>query len=82
MAPGRVTFKRGLSAGQQKALVDGREIASLAFNEYADVWQIDPEYRLGMNLRDAYAPTLRELKQYVRDAVAQHTGKSVWHGPL
>ena len=77
-----MTFKRGLSTGQQKALVDGREIANLAFNEYADVWQIDPEYRLGMNLRDAYAPTLRELKQYVRDAVAQHTGKSVWHGPL
>ena len=79
MAPGRVTFKRGLSAGQQKALVDGREIADLAFNEYAGVWQIDPEYRLGMDLRDLYAPTPRELKQYVRDAVAQHTGKSVWH---
>ncbi len=79
MARGRVTFKRGLSAGQQKALVDGREIADLAFNEYAGVWQIDPECRLGMDIRDVYAPTLRELKQHVRDAVAQHTGKSVWH---
>jgi hypothetical protein len=82
MVPERVSFKRGLSAGQQKALVDGREIADLAFNEYAGVWQIDPDMRLGMDLGGVYTSTLRAMKEYVRDSVAHHTGKSVWHAPL
>ena len=74
----KVEFKRTGCAGRWIALINGIKIATIYQRDDRSFWWISPDFRLAIDI-DSYAPTLRNIKNFIRDAVAEHTGRTIWH---